>query len=224
MNSAGRPAVTTLSCRVVLIDLDGTLMDSAPRILRAWQAWGQRNGIAFDTILNVLHGRRTIDTLRLVAPWLPAEEEIAALEADEISDMQDVRLYPGAIDLMEKLRNAPHAIVTSGSRLAAEARLKYVGLPTPAVFVSGDEIEAGKPAPDGYILAARRLGMDPGDCVVIEDSPVGVEAGKAASMRVVAVASTHAAEALQAADVIVRELADIDFRVQASGIEILLRS
>ena len=101
--------------------------------------------------------------------------------------------------------------------------MKYVGLPTPAVFVSGDEIEAGKPAPDGYILAARRLGMDPGDCVVIEDSPVGVEAGKAASMRVVAVASTHAAEALQAADVIVRELADIDFRTSGESIEIQLR-
>jgi sugar-phosphatase len=207
----------------VLIDLDGTLMDSAPRILRAWQAWSQRNGIAFETILNVLHGRRSIDTIRLVAPWLPVENEVAALEADEISDMQDVRLYPGAPELMEKLRNVPHAVVTSGSWRAAEARLKYVGLPIPTVLVSGDEIEAGKPAPDGYILAARRLGIDPRDCVVIEDSPVGLEAGKAASMRVIAVASTHAAEALQQADAVVRELANIDLHTSGDIIEIQLR-
>jgi sugar-phosphatase len=207
----------------VLIDLDGTLMDSAPRILRAWQEWAQRKGIPFETILNVLHGRRSIDTIRLIAPWLPVEEEVAALEADEISDMQDVRLYPGAAELMEKLRHSPHAIVTSGSRLAAEARLKYVGLPIPAGLISGDEIQAGKPAPDGYILAARRLGMDPGDCVVIEDSPVGVEAGKAASMRVIAVASTHAAEALERADAVVHELTDIDFHAGGDSIEIQLR-
>lgn len=216
--------MTRLHCRAVLIDLDGTLMDSAPRILRAWQAWGQRNGIAFETILNVIHGRRSIDTIRLVAPWLPVEEEVAALEADEISDMQDVRLYPGAADLMEQLRNLPHAIVTSGSRRAAEARLRYVGLLIPEVLASGDEVEAGKPAPDGYILAARRLGVPRGDCMVVEDSPVGVEAGKAAAMRVVAVASTHPAEALKQADAVVRELADIDFRMRTGGIEVLLRS
>ena len=223
MSCAGRRDVTALHCRAVLIDLDGTLMDSAPRILRAWEAWGQRNGIAFETILKVLHGRRTIDTLRLVAPWLQAEKEAAVLEADEISDMQDVRLYPGATELMEKLRGSPQAIVTSGSRRAAEARLKHVGLPLPTILVSGDEIEAGKPAPDGYILAARRLGMDGGDCVVIEDSPVGVQACKAASMRVIAVASTHTAQALGQADAVVRELADIDFRTSGELIEFQLR-
>ena len=223
MNSAGQPVVTTLHCRAVLVDLDGTLMDSAPRILRVWKAWSQRNGIAFESILKVIHGRRSIDTIRLVAPWLPVEKEVAELEADEIADMQDVRVYPGAQELLEKLRDIPHAIVTSGSRRAAEARLKHVGLRIPAVLASGDEVEAGKPAPDGYLLAARRLRMDPGDCVVIEDSPVGVQAGKAASMQVVAVASTHAAAALDQADAVVRQLADIQLGSGDDIVEMRLR-
>ncbi len=215
--------VVKLSCKAVLVDLDGTLIDSAPHILRVWARWAQRSGIPQETVLSAIHGRRGIDTIRLVAPWLPAESEQAALEAEEISQMRDVRLYPGAIELMEKLRDYPLAIVTSGSRLVAEARLKHVGIPIPSVLICGDEVEAGKPAPDGYILGARRLGMEPVDCAVIEDSPVGVEAGKAAGMRVIAVASTHAAGELQRADAVVSKLAHIGVRADDTGIEILLR-
>ncbi len=213
----------TLKCRAVLVDLDGTLVDSAPRILQVWETWGRRTGIPFERIMSVVHGRRSIDTIRLVAPSLPAEREAAALEAEEISDMRGVRLYAGATELMEELRQSPHAIVTSGSRRAAEARLRYVGLRMPKVLVSGDDVQVGKPAPDAYVLAARRLGAPPCDCVVIEDSPVGVEAAKAASMRVVAVTSTHSAKEFLAADAIVAELAAIGIRSTEGMIELILR-
>ncbi len=212
-----------LECRAVLVDLDGTLIDSAPHILRVWARWAQRNGIPRETVLSAIHGRRGLDTIRLVAPWLPAEREQAALEAEEIAEMSDVHPYPGAVELMAKLRNGAFAIVTSGSRLVAEARLNHVGTVIPSVLICGDEIEAGKPAPDGYLLAARRLGTEAGDCVVIEDSPVGLEAGKAAGMRVIAVASTHAADELRGADAVVEKLAQIDIRAGDMGIEILVR-
>lgn len=213
-----------LKCQAVLLDLDGTLVDSAPRILQVWEAWSARNGIDFEAVVSIMHGRRSIDTIRLVAPWLPAEPEVAALEAEEIRDMHDVHIYPGASELMAALRGSPHAIVTSGSRLAAEARLKYVGLPLPRVLITGDEVKSGKPAPDGYLLAARQLGMDAGDCLVIEDSPVGIEAGKAASMRVIAVASTHAADELGRAVAVVAELGDIGLRAGGELIELLIRA
>ena len=215
--------VITFKCRAVLIDLDGTLVDSAPRILRVWKGWSARNGIDFGEIVAVMHGRRSLDTIRIVAPWLPAEREVAALEAEEISDMQDVRIYPGAAELFSRLDGSPHAIVTSGSRLAAEARLKHVGLPIPAVLITADEIAAGKPAPDGYLLAARRLGIDPRACVVLEDSPVGVEAGRSAGMHVIGVASTHAPEELQQADAVIDALTSIELRTGSNLIELDLR-
>ncbi len=199
------------NCRAVLVDLDGTLVDSAPRILRVWQGWSARHGIDFDRILAVIHGRRSLETIRLVAPWLPAERDVAALEAEEVSDMQDVRIYPGAADLLAGLQASPHAIVTSGSRLAAAARLRHVGLPIPSVLVTGDEIDAGKPAPDGYLLAARRLRVEPSECIVIEDSPVGVEAARAAGMSVIAVPDPHLKpKAFRTADRILRSLSEFD--------------
>lgn len=213
----------TLRCRAVLLDLDGTLVESAPTILRTWKRWAERNSIPFEAIERVVHGRRGIDTIRLVAPSLDAAREEAALEAEEIADMEGVRLCPGAAELMQKLQASPYAIVTSGSRRSAEARLKHVGLPIPSVLIDGDEVKAGKPAADGYLIAARRLKMEARDCVVLEDSPVGIEAGKAASMRVIAVASTHAAEELRQADIVIRQLGNIDLRTSERGLIILVQ-
>ncbi len=214
--------ILKMDCRALLVDLDGTLIDSAPHILRVWARWARRNGIPKETVLNAIHGRRGLDTIRLVAPWLPAESEQAALETEEISEMSDVRPYPGAVELMEKLQNRPLAIVTSGSRRVAEARLGHVGMAMPKVLICGDEINAGKPAPDGYILAARRLGMEPADCAVIEDSPVGVEAAKAAGMRVIAVTSTHRADELERADAVVSHLTKIGLGLDGTTIELVL--
>jgi sugar-phosphatase len=219
---AGDPVIE-LTCRAVLLDLDGTLVDSVPHIQRLWRVWSEGKGIPFDSIQSIMHGRRAIETLRLAAPGLNAEKELEDLETQEIADMQDVRLYPGALSLMQSLRDAPHAIVTSGSQRVAGARIRYIELPQPRVLVSGDDVNQGKPAPDAYLLAAAQLGLEPAECVVIEDSPAGIQAGKAAGMRVVAVASTHAVEELAGSDLVALELADIDLSADATGIRIRLK-
>ncbi len=213
-----------LTCRALLFDLDGTLIDSGARIRRLWQWWAARHGVDYQSLLDVILGRTAVETIRIVAPQLVAEEQIDALETEETSDMHDVTVYPGALDLLDGLDGAPWAIVTSGSRRVATARIRHVGLPQPPVLVTADQIRQGKPAPEPYLLAARQLGMAAGDCIVVEDAPVGVTAGKAAGMRVVAIASTHAREELTDADALVSSLGDLHLHVDGSSILLRIRS
>ena len=195
-----------ITCRALLFDLDGTLIDSTDRVLRLWQWWAADHGIDYQSLLGLVLGRTAIETIQIVAPHLVAEDEIEALETEEISDMRDVHIYPGTLGILERLDGTPWAIVTSGSERVAKARMGHVGLAHPPVLITADQIQRGKPAPDAYLLAAKRLGVEPQDCVVIEDAPIGVAAGKAAGMRVVAIASSHAPDELQDADVIVGAL------------------
>lgn len=201
---------TIITCQAILFDLDGTLVDSMAMIQRLWEWWAKRRGIAFDAILKTAIGRPAVETIRIAAPHLRAEDEIEELETEEIRDMTDVILIPGALDFIARLDSAPWAIVTSGSRRVAEARINHVGLPMPRVLITGDQVAKGKPHPDAYLLAAERLGVTPDQCVVLEDAPVGIQAGKAAGMRVVAIASTHAADGLQGADALIDSLAEIE--------------
>jgi mannitol-1-/sugar-/sorbitol-6-phosphatase len=208
----------SLACRALLFDLDGTLIDSRERIERLWRWWAERRGVDFESVAPVMYGRPAVETIRLAAPHLVAVDEIEALEAEEISDMHDVHLIPGALELLAHIDGAPWGIVTSGSTRAAAARIAHVTLPRPAVLVTADEIRNGKPAPDGFLLGAKQLGVRPQDCIVVEDAPVGVAAGKAAGMRVVAIASTYSPEALRDADALVARLTDIDLHADAGGI------
>ncbi len=211
------PAFT---CRALLIDLDGTLIDSVARIRRLWQWWAARRGVPLEPLLEVMHGRPAVETIRLAAPQLVAEDEVEALDTELISDLHDVHLYPGALDLLTRLDGAPWAIVTSASARVTEAHIAHLHLPRPPVVVTADLIQTGKPSPEAYLLAAHRLGIQPQDCIVIEDAPVGVQAGKAAGMRVIAIASTHPREALQEADAIAANLGSV--RIERSGSSILV--
>ncbi len=206
------------TCRAVLFDLDGTLIDSRDRIIRLWKWWAARRGLDFEPLLDVIHGRPAVESIRLVAPQLNSEDEVAELETEEIRDMHDVRLIPGALELLASLTGAPWAIVTSGSTRAAEARIRHVGLPRPPVLITADQIKKGKPAPDAYLLGAAQLGSSPADCIVVEDAPVGVAAAAAAGMRVVAVASTNPPESLRGADAVINRLSDLHVEVDATGL------
>jgi sugar-phosphatase len=209
-----------LNCQAVLFDLDGTLIDSAVRVQRLWVEWSKRRGVDTETLLQIMHGRRADDTIRMIAPHLSARDEFQALEAEEIADMEGVRPYPRAGELLDKLSAHQWAIVTSGTKRVAEARMRHVGLPNPRVFVTADDVKAGKPAPDGYLLAALRLNVKPSECVVIEDAPAGIQAGKSAGMRVIAVASTLNPEVLNQADVAVRHLSEIELLSTTQEIQI----
>jgi mannitol-1-/sugar-/sorbitol-6-phosphatase len=211
--------MSTLHCKAILFDLDGTLVDSATRVQRLWLEWSRKHDIDPHFLLEVMHGRRADETIRIVAPHLPVQEEFQALEEEEILDMEGVRPYSSAGELLGRLSLRQWAIVTSGTRRVARARLRHVGLPEPEVFITADDVQPGKPAPDGYLLAARRLDLDPVDCVVIEDAPAGIQAGKAAGMRVIAVGTTLPEEALAQADRVIRHLSDLHIDVTPPDIE-----
>jgi len=193
---------------VVLSDLDGVLVDSQASIMRAWRAWGARHGLEREAVDAVEHGRPSGEIVALLAPALDAAEESRALDALQAADTGDVAALPGAAELLRAFAPDRVAVVTSCTAPLAEARLRAAGLEPPPVLVTADRLRRGKPDPEGYLLAARELGADPADCVVLEDAPAGVEAGRAAGMRVVAVVTTHAPEELAAADERVGSVAD----------------
>jgi mannitol-1-/sugar-/sorbitol-6-phosphatase len=186
----------------VLFDCDGVLVDSAASVERAWRRWAAEHGLDADAVVAVAHGRRTEDTLRDLGLSADIAAEVALLESAEIADAAGVSAYPEAAALLPTLRPETWAVVTSGTRALATSRLAAAGLPLPAVLVTADDVVLGKPDPEGYLEAARRLGRPPADCLVLEDAPAGVQAALAAGMRVVALPTTHAADELAAATLV----------------------
>jgi HAD superfamily hydrolase (TIGR01509 family) len=183
----------------VLSDLDGVLVDSGAAIERTWRTFAERHGLDAATVLAESHGRRSVDLIRLVAPDLDAPAEAAEIEREEIENVEGLLPLPGARELVSSVPADRFAVVTSGSRALAVARLRAAGLPVPKVLVTAEQVEAGKPDPAGYLRAAALLGVDPSECLVLEDAPAGVAAGLAAGMTVIAVLTTNDESALRAA-------------------------
>jgi mannitol-1-/sugar-/sorbitol-6-phosphatase len=173
-----------------------------------------------DRVIAVAHGRRTHETIQLVAPHLSATAEAAALESTEAMSPEGVYEIPGARELLQSLPVDRWAVVTSGVRAVAEFRIRYTGLPMPRVMICAEEIAHGKPNPEGYLAAAKRLGMAAADCIVIEDAPAGIEAARNGGMRVIGVATTYPAARLEGADAVVARLSDLT--IQPSGDQILI--
>ena len=195
------------SAAALLVDLDGTLVDSEAAGLRAWTAFAERHGLDPAATFAFAQGRPTRESVALLAPDADLAAEVERIDAAELGDTEAIAAFAGAHALLTSGR--PLAIVTSGSREPATARLHAAGLPVPAVFVTADDIEHGKPDPEPFVRAAHALGVAPGDCVVLEDAPAGVEAGRAAGAYVIALRSTHADADLAAADAIVDDLATL---------------
>jgi len=199
----------SLSCKAILFDLDGVLVNSAELVERTWRVWAARHQLDAEKVIAVAHGRRTIETVRIVAPHLSVDTEVAALESSEMITSEGVYEIPGARELLEMLPSERWAVVTSGIRAVAEFRIRLTGLPMPSVMICAEDLSRGKPDPEGYLSAAIRLGRLPKDCVVIEDAPAGVEAAHSAGMRVIAIAATYPAEQLRAADLEVERLTEL---------------
>src|SRR3954471_11942540 len=205
--------LTPLKCRAVLFDLDGVLADSTASVTAHWTAWFTRHGLNAEQLMPVVHGRRAIDTIRAVAPHLDADAEHDRLVAGEADDVRGVSEMAGAREFVAQLPRSQWAVVTSGVRRVALARLGAAGVPAPDVLVPADEITHGKPDPEGYLTAARKLRVAPADCVVIEDAPAGIAAARAAGMRVLGLTTTHAASELADADLIAADLRSVRIEI-----------
>jgi sugar-phosphatase len=218
--TAGR----TFRCQAVLFDLDGVLVDSQECVERTWRNWAARHGLDASRVIDAAHGRRAIDTISALAPALDADAELAALIATEATATEGVHEIAGARELVLSLPPARWAVVTSGTRAVAEFRLRHARVPVPDVMICADEIERGKPDPQGYLRAAARLGVAAEDCIVVEDAPPGIEAGLAAGMRVIAVAMTYPHAALEKADAIADALVDVHASLDRGEILLAIRS
>jgi sugar-phosphatase len=216
-----KTGMPTFHCAAILFDLDGVLVDSTRSVDRQWRAWAREQGIDEDKVMAIAHGVRSVEVIRAVAPHLDAEFEVRGLEKREADDRDGVAVMPGAIELVHSLPEGRWCVVTSGSRHLATARLKLAGIPIPKVMVTADDVANGKPHPEPYLKGAQLLGINPLECLVIEDAPAGIRSAHAAGMKVIGLASTYPASALHEADAVVEKLKQI--QVGARGKSLVIR-
>ena len=211
-------------CKAFLFDMDGVLVDSRAVVERTWQRWAaERHPIDLVKLLRVAHGRKARDTLRIMAPSLATDEEVAWLDRTELADVEGLRVLPGAKELVTALPRDRWAIVTSCGLDLARLRLSAAGVPEPDVLVVAEAVQRGKPAPDGYRLGAERLGFEPRDCIVFEDAPAGVAAGKAAGARVLALTTNYPPQDLQGADAMITDLGSIHVHRERDDLVVTVR-
>jgi len=197
-----------LDCDAVLFDLDGVLVDSLAQIEEQLRAWATEHGLDAQAVVDASPGRTNPDLVAEVAPHLDPVVEDARLEAREVAAAGRLRACPGGRELLDGLPRGAWAVVTSGARPVALARLAAAGLPVPAVLVAAGDVSVGKPDPQGYRLAARLLGVPPGRCVVVEDAVAGLRAAASAGMRALAVSADGTALPAPSAHT-VRSLSDV---------------
>jgi len=202
-------------CDALLLDMDGTLVDSTECVERQWRRWAGRHGLDVTPILRISHGRTTMETIRAVAPHLATAEEVLAFDAAEAEDSAGVRPVRGAIPFLSRLPADRWAVVTSAMRMLAQARLECAGIPIPRVLVCADDVRRGKPDPEPYLTAARWIGWPAARCLVIEDVPPGVQAAQTAGMQVLGVTTTVACEQLGVP--CIRDFDDLRMQRDGSG-------
>lgn len=192
-------AMNEISCAALLFDLDGVLINSTPAVARVWRQWAVEHGFNPEEVVARAHGRPSLTTVREFLPNVDHQVENREVERREIEDLDGVVPLPGALDLLSSLPEDRWTIVTSCTRPLAEVRIKAAGLPLPRKMITSNDIEHGKPHPEPYLKGASLLGVAAGECVVLEDVPAGVRAGKSAGARVIAFTTTVKATGLKGA-------------------------
>jgi sugar-phosphatase len=189
---SAQKSVLNTSYRAFLFDMDGTVLNSIAAAERIWAAWALRHGVDVVSFLPTIHGVRAIDTInRLALPGVDGEAEAAFITEAEIEDVEGIIEVPGAANFLKSLPANQWAIVTSAPKALALRRMAAAGIPEPLVMVTAEDVSAGKPDPAGYRLAARRLGVEPADCLIFEDATVGILAAEAAGAGLIVVTATH---------------------------------
>ncbi|MEU4143872.1 HAD family hydrolase [Streptomyces parvulus] len=210
-------ATTVLPARALLLDMDGTLVNSDAAVERVWRRWADRNGLDGDEVLKVVHGRQGYASMALLLPDRPMEQnhaDNARMLAEETADTEGVVAIPGAPDFLAALRGLPHALVTSADVALSTARMAAAGLALPDVRVTAESVGASKPDPEGFLKGAAELGIAPADCVAFEDSGAGITAARAAGMRVVGVGPRAG---FHGPDVVVEDLTAVRVEAAADG-------
>lgn len=203
--------MTTFLCSAILFDLDGVLADSTKAVAYEWLRWARENGVAPEKVAAIMHGRRTVEIVRTVAPHLDAEGEANKIERRGVDDgcRDGVVVMPGAAALLASLPPDRWAVVTSGTRMVATARLRLTGLPIPDVLVPADDVVNGKPHPEPYLKAAQLLAVNPAKCLVVEDAPAGIQSAHAGGMKAIGITSTFPASELREADAVIQTMTQI---------------
>ncbi len=216
-----------IRCSALLFDLDGVLIDSTPAVSRVWHRWAVERGLDPETVVRMAHGRPSRTTIRELLPGvdIDIDREDREVERREIADLEGVILLPGARELLSILPPERWTIATSCTRPLAEVRLRAAGLPIPKTMITSSDVKIGKPDPEPYLKAAAKLGFAASNCIVAEDVPAGIRAGKAAGAGVIAFLTTMARSDLEeaGADRIVQNCADIAASIDGDELKLGLR-
>lgn len=204
----------------VIFDMDGTLIDSTPAVVRAWTTWAEEFGVSAEALAGQ-HGVPSGATVRALLPADHHERASMRIDELELEDLHDIVVLPGAAEALATLATAKNAIATSCTMPLAQARISAAGLVAPSVLVTADQVRHGKPAPDPFLLAAKKLGVDPTRCLVVEDAPKGLQAAHAAGCHTLAVITTTKREDL-IADAIVQNLSAVRFHHAQGSITVEL--
>jgi mannitol-1-/sugar-/sorbitol-6-phosphatase len=221
MASSNSSLSVLIRCKGILFDMDGILISSIGSVERSWTKWALLRGVDPALARETAHGRRAVETIAKLRPDLDSDAELRVIEEMEIEDSEGLTVLPGVLDLIAALPTRRWAVVTSATERLARSRLAAAGIPVPEKMVSADQVTCGKPNPEPFLVGAALLGVAPAECVVFEDSPSGVAAGRGAGCTVVATTFSHSAESLDAAHYLVRDLTGI--RVENSSDEIVIQ-
>jgi sugar-phosphatase len=215
--------MTEIRCSGVLFDLDGVLIDSTPAVTRVWRQWALEHGFDPEEVVARVHGRPSLATVREYLPNADHAAENREIERREMQDADGIITLPGARELLLRLPAKRWTIATSCTRSLAEVRLRAAGLPVPERIVTSTDVTLGKPHPEPFLKAATKLGFPASECVVVEDVPAGIRAGKSAGARVIAFRTTvEEAELRRAgADFILNNCADVSVAHNSEGLTLL---
>jgi len=219
-------AQVVVEAKGLLFDNDGVIVSSIASVNRCWRRWAEHYGVPNASEVQIAHGMRAVEIMESLAPAVDKEEGLRLIEDMEIADTDDLEVLPGVRALLESLPKERWAIVTSATWRLLIGRLKAAELPLPERIVSGDRVVNGKPHPEPYLRGAAMVGADPAECIVVEDAPTGVGAGKAAGCRVMGVLGTHSVVELRAAgcDWVVKSLLDVHGTPTSDGLRVTMET
>ena len=213
-----------VGCAALLFDLDGVLINSTPAVARVWRRWALEHGFAPEEVVARAHGRPSLTTVREYLPHADHHAENREVERREMEDLEGIVALPGALDLLAGLPEDRWTIVTSCTRPLAEVRIRAAGLPLPRKMITSTDIQHGKPNPEPYLKGASVLGFPAQECIVAEDVPAGVRAGKSAGASVIAFTTTVGTGSLKeaGADWVLKKCAGIRLQDRGNGLGLLL--